>query len=56
MAQLQAEYEAISDKALSIPEDTAKLMASKAYVIMTEAETIPVMEDRLRVVSFRLFH
>lgn len=50
MAQLQAEYEEICEKALSIPEDTAKLMESKAYVLKTEAEVIPVMEDRLRVV------
>lgn len=51
MARLQDEYEEICEKSLSIPEDTAKLMESKAYVNKTEAEVIPVMEDRLRVVS-----
>lgn len=54
MAQLQAEYEEICEKSLSIPEDTAKLMESKAYVLKTEADVIPVMENRLRVVSFRI--
>lgn len=52
MAKLQAEYEEICENSLSIPEDTAKLMESIAYVLKTEAEVIPVMEDRLRVVSF----
>lgn len=51
MAQLQAEYEQISQTALSIPSDTAELMLSKAYVTKTDNKTIPEMEDRLRQVG-----
>lgn len=54
MAQLQAEYEDISATALTIPNDTAELMASKAYVSTTDNITIPKMEDRLRIVSIYL--
>lgn len=54
MAQLQTEYEAISAKALTMPGDTAELMASKAYVAETDNITIPKMEDRLRNVGFFL--
>lgn len=50
MAQLQAEYEQISQTALRIPSDTAELMLSKAYVTKTDNKTIPDMEDRLRQV------
>lgn len=55
MAKLQAEYEAISEKALTIPKDTAELMESKAYVTKTDNKTIPEMEDRLRIVCFIFF-
>lgn len=51
MAQLESEYEAISNRALAIPKDTAELMASKAFVATTDNKVIPEMEDRLRVVS-----
>lgn len=50
MAQLQAEYEQISRITLTVPLDTAELMASKAYVAKTDNQTIPEMEDRLRTV------
>lgn len=51
MAQLESEYEAISNRALAIPKDTAELMASKAFVTTTDNKVIPEMEDRLRIVS-----
>lgn len=51
VAQLQAEYEAISNRSLTVPGNTAQLMESKAYVNRMEEEVIPEMEDRLRVVS-----
>lgn len=50
MAQLEAEYEEISNKSLAIPQDTAELMASKAFVANTDNKVIPEMEERLRVV------
>lgn len=51
MAQIQAEYEEMAKTALTVPIDTAALMASKAFVSKAEYITIPQMEDRLRVVS-----
>lgn len=51
MAQLEAEYSDISEKALRVPLNTAELMASKAYVLKTDNNTIPEMEERLRLVS-----
>ena len=51
MAQLQSEYEAISETSLTVPKNTAELMESKAYVTKTDNKTIPEMEDRLRIVS-----
>lgn len=50
MCALGEEYEAISNKALTIPVDTNELMSLKAYVIKTEDTTIPEMEERLRIV------
>lgn len=55
MAQLQSEYEQISSKALTIPNDTGELMESKAYVAKTDNITIPEMEDRLRIVKSLIF-
>lgn len=52
MAQLEAEYEEISERSLAIPKDTAELMASKAFVAKTDNKVIPEMEDRLRVVRY----
>lgn len=52
MDRLQVEYNEISDKALSAPETTAKLFESEADVSKIKTEIIPLMEDRLRVVSF----
>ncbi|CAH1130366.1 unnamed protein product [Ceutorhynchus assimilis] len=54
--QLGEEYQAISDKALSIPNNTAELMDLIKYV--TEVETVMLyqMEDRLReVMDYMLF-
>lgn len=51
MAQLETEYEEISNKSLAIPQDTAELMASKAFVANTDNKVIPEMEERLRVVG-----
>ena len=51
MATLQNEYENISTKALSIPKNTSELMESKSYVKKTQDETIPDMEQRLKMVS-----
>lgn len=51
MAQLQSEYEEISKQALTIPKNTAELMNSKAYAEKTQAEIIPEMEKRLKIVS-----
>lgn len=49
MAQLEQEYLAISERALTVPMDTAELMAAKAYVLKTDNKTLPDMEDRLRL-------
>lgn len=51
MAQLQSEYEEISKQALTVPKNTAELMNSKAYAEKTQAEVIPEMEKRLKLVS-----
>lgn len=55
MSILTVEYEEISTKLLSTPRDTKALMELKAYAAKTEEETIPEMEDRLRVVIFFSF-
>jgi dynein heavy chain len=51
--RLANDYEAISTKILTVPKDTAELMALKGYAIKMETSTIPEMEDKLRLVSFR---
>lgn len=51
MTQLLVEYQGISKIALTIPLNTAELMASKDYVFKADYLTLPKMEDRLRVVS-----
>lgn len=51
IAKLQSEYEEISKQALTIPLNTAELMASKAYVEKMQTEVIPEMENRLKVVK-----
>lgn len=51
MAKLQSEYEFISQQSLTIPNTTAELMSSKAYVAEMQSVTIPEMENRLRLVS-----
>lgn len=51
MAQLQNEYDDISKQALTIPKNTAELMNSIAYAAKTQAEYIPEMEKRLKLVS-----
>lgn len=51
VARLQAEYEAISQRSLTVPKNTAELMESKAYVQKMEEQVIPEMENRLRIVS-----
>lgn len=50
MAQLQSEYDEISKQALTIPKNTAELMNSMAYATKTQAEIIPEMEKRLKLV------
>lgn len=50
IAKLQSEYEEISKQALTIPKNTAELMASKAYVEKMQSEVIPEMENRLKIV------
>lgn len=50
MAQLQSEYDEISKQALTIPKNTAELMNSMAYATKTQAEVIPEMEKRLKLV------
>ncbi|VEN46856.1 unnamed protein product [Callosobruchus maculatus] len=53
---LGEEYQAISDKVLTVPEDTAALMALIKYVDEVETKTLPAMEDRLRdVMTYILF-
>lgn len=49
ISKLGKEYESIAKKALTIPKDTAELMSLKAYVINTEENVVPDMEQRLRV-------
>lgn len=56
MSDLGDEYEGISKKALTIPVDTKELMSLKAYVIKTEDVTIPLMEERLRIVNNIIRH
>ena len=51
MAKLQSEYEEISKQALTIPKNTAELMNSKAYAERTQADVIPEMENRLKLVT-----
>lgn len=53
MAKLQSEYEEISKQALTIPRNTAELMNSKAYAEKTQAEIIPEMKNRLKLVNER---
>lgn len=50
VAKLQAEYEAISQRSLTVPKNTAELMESKAYVMKMENQVIPEMENRLKIV------
>lgn len=50
MAKLQSEYEFISQQSLTVPNNTAELMSSKAYVTEMQNVTIPEMENRLRLV------
>lgn len=47
--KLGKEYENIAKKALTVPKDTAELMSLKAFVINTEENVIPEMEQLLRV-------
>nr|CAI5837427.1 unnamed protein product [Callosobruchus analis] len=50
------EYQALSDKVLTVPEDTAALMALKKYVDEVETKILPAMEDRLRdVMTYIIF-
>lgn len=51
VARLQAEYEAISQRSLTVPKNTAELMESKAYVQKMEDQVIPEMENRLKIVN-----
>lgn len=51
MELLQAQYKAIFDNALSMPERTAELLELEVHVRQTKIETIPKMEDRLKEVS-----
>lgn len=53
MALLQTQYEDISDKALTVPLNTAELMKSKAYVAKMESEVIAEMEEHLKTVSYK---
>lgn len=53
MAKLQSEYEEISKQALTIPKNTAELMSLKAYAERTQAESIPEMEKRLKLVKHK---
>lgn len=56
MAKLQREYEEISTQCLTIPKNTAELMASKAYVTHTQNDVIPEMESRLKTVNIKYFN
>lgn len=54
--RLGEEYQAISDKALTEPKNTAELMALIEYVKHIETVVIFEMEDRLReVMNYILF-
>lgn len=56
MFSLEEEYQAISDKALSVPKNTAELMQLIAFVDEVERITLYEMEDRLReVLKYMLF-
>ncbi|CAH1117610.1 unnamed protein product [Phaedon cochleariae] len=53
---LGEEYQAISDRALTVPESTADLMDLMRYVDEVETKTLISMEDRLReVMGYILF-
>nr|CAH7763979.1 unnamed protein product [Callosobruchus chinensis] len=50
------DYQGLSDKVLTSPEDTAALMALKKHVDEVETKILPAMEDRLRdVMRYILF-
>ncbi|KAH8413286.1 hypothetical protein KR009_009673 [Drosophila setifemur] len=49
ISRLGKEYDAIAKKALTVPKDTAELMALKAYVVHAEENLVPEMEARLKV-------
>lgn len=54
--RLGEQYQAISDKALSIPENTAELMDLIKYVGEVETKILIEMEDQLReVMNYILF-
>ncbi|ERL86097.1 hypothetical protein D910_03511 [Dendroctonus ponderosae] len=54
--QLGEEYQAISDKALSVPTNTAELMDLIKFVNEVETVTLYQMEDRLReVMDYMIF-
>lgn len=54
--RLGEQYQGISDKALSIPENTAELMDLIKYVGDVETKTLIEMEDQLReVMNYILF-
>ena len=50
MSKMTGEYEDISAKLLATPKDTKTLMELKAYAAKTEDDTIPEMENKLRLV------
>lgn len=50
------EYQAISDRALAIPQNTAELMDLIKYITEVETVILYQMEDRLReVMDYMLF-
>lgn len=51
MVLLQAEYNGMFNKALSMPEETASLLELEIHVRQIKVETIPQMGERLKVVS-----
>lgn len=54
--RLGEDYQAISDKALSIPANTAELMDLMKYVAEVESLALYQMEERLReVMDYMLF-
>jgi dynein heavy chain, axonemal len=50
--KLSNEYNVISTKVLTVPNDTIELIDLKTYAAVTEDKTIPEMEDKLRTVRF----